>query len=1572
MKWQASNHGMQAESALFNSTDKSAASHNSMGCKMSRNKLAMACGLFVLLSAVATHADKQATAKPTTATNLSRDQLVAWCIVPFDGKKRGPAERAAMLKRIGMKRVAYDWRSEHVATFEQEILEYKKHGLEYFAFWSVHEEAFKLFEKHKITPQIWAMLAAPRGETQQERVANAAKQILPLVERTRKLGSKLGLYNHGGWQGEPENMVAVCNYLREHHKADHVGVVYNQHHAHGRIDDFAALIKLVKPYLLCLNLNGMTRNGDKIGRKILPLGEGEFDVPLLRIIRDSGYAGPIGIIGHTQDDVEQRLLDNLDGLDWIRPQLNGKPAGPKPKLRTWSNATAPKPPVKVSGVLLEGQPGFRTLPITVECQATLPSKASYNILVASDTKASGAHWEIFSMNGSGMFTAYLPGMQPDHVNSKAMIVDGKPHTLGMTLEAERVRLFVDGKPVADQAVKSTGKAPVPGGLGIGRLVSGALGSSGSVDWVRISRGVRDLAADNDIIKDKDTLVLWRRSFNRSAQRAARPGPAEARGPLDTAVKRAAPEYSLELVDRLVADCTKHGDAHRGLLVFSSAKSACLSCHKLGKHGGTIGPDLITLITKRKPAELIESVIWPKRKVEPKYTAHLILTEKGLSHRGYIVSKDAKQLVLRDPAKGLADGSIDKTIKLADIDFQREVGTLMPDNLLASMSEQQTLDLFRFLTTLGRDEGVKPMDMDSILTHAHSHMRGPAKFDYDRKPLHPEHWPSWQHHVNRNRVYDFYAKQADHFRTMDHAPALLEEFPGLDGGKLGHWGNQNEETWASDAWNKTKLGRVQCGTFRGAGVTVPRGICVRLGENNEMSVCFNADTLTYDAIWTGGFLKFSSVRHGFLSGLIMNGKPLSRPKDLPSRKADEFIGMVQAPDHVWFVFRQVLNEKEFIVSESPRIRNGQFEVERHQELAAVRGDHPPLEWYAINESKSGVSLTKRTGVSPIETSISHGTESPYAIDTIQLPTDNPRQSLMFAGGLAFENNGSALVCTMQGEVWRVQGFMYPSKRATWQRFAEGLFQPLGMHVDDEGIFVIGRDRITKLRDADGDGFAEVHETVNDAYQTSTGGHDFICGLVRDKSGCFYTVSGNQGVLELCGKATVRATGFRNADGIGLLPDGTITVPCSEGSWTPASMICAVRPGMKQADGRAPFFGYRGPAANNGNPPELPLVYLPRGVDNSAGGQCYVDSDRWGPLKGQLIHTSFGTGSHMLILQDEVDGQLQGAVVPLPGEFRSGVHRAKINPKDGQLYVSGMQGWGSYTPETGCFQRVRYTGDPVQVPVGFHVHQNGVTIKFSRPIDADVAANAKNHFAQCWNYRYSAAYGSPEFSTKHYGMRGHDVVRIRSAHVLDDGHTLFLELPDLQPVNQLHLRLKSGEDAGETHSLFVTVHKLDKPFTIFPGYKRTRKHINPHPILADLAIATRRVPNPHAKKIKNARKITIETGTNLSFATRTITTKPGEAVELTLSNPDTVPHNWALLKPGTLERVGGLANRLISDPEAAVRQYIPNTTDVLAYTDVVLAHGKFTIWFRAPSQPGRYPFLCTFPGHWLVMNGELVVD
>ncbi len=257
---------------------------------------------------------------------FAKENLVAWCIVPFDAKHRGPAERAEMIKRLGLHRVAYDWRQEHVPTFEQEILQYKKHGIEYFAFWGWHEDMEPLIRKYGIKPQIWITCAAPDAGTQDEKIKAAADALLPLVGKTKELGLQLGLYNHGGWGGEPANMVAVCEYLREHHDARHVGIVYNFHHGHSHITDFAESLQEMKPYLLCVNINGMAEPIDveqNAGKnKIVPVGSGVHEQKMIQTVIDSGYSGPIGVLGHRADmDAEEALRLNLNGLSALLKRL---------------------------------------------------------------------------------------------------------------------------------------------------------------------------------------------------------------------------------------------------------------------------------------------------------------------------------------------------------------------------------------------------------------------------------------------------------------------------------------------------------------------------------------------------------------------------------------------------------------------------------------------------------------------------------------------------------------------------------------------------------------------------------------------------------------------------------------------------------------------------------------------------------------------------------------------------------------------------------------------------------------------------------------------------------------------------------------------------------------------------------------------------------------------------------------------------------------------------------------------------------------------------------------------------
>ncbi|TWU51651.1 DUF6797 domain-containing protein [Rubripirellula reticaptiva] len=1485
---------------------------------------------------------------------LRIDNQVAWCIVPFDATKRSPAERASMLKELRITRCAYDWRDEHVPTFEQEILEYKKQGIEFFAFWSVHEDAFKLFKKYEIHPQIWQTLAAPGEGSATEQVQAAAKSLLPLCRRTSEIDCKLGLYNHGGWGGEPKNLVAVCKRLHELGQT-HVGIVYNFHHGHGHIDDWKESLDQMLPYLLCVNLNGMNRQAQP---KILGIGKGEHELAMIRTLVASGYQGPIGILDHRPElDARQSLLENRDGLDWVRKEIakpgsgGPKPTGPQPSTNDSSRS---------SGRVFPGASAYRVPPITVEVRATIHSRDQYNLLVASDTKASSDHWEMFTMKGSGELTVYLPGSVPDHVRSTSMICDGKPHSLAMHYEAHRVRLYADGKQVADQTIESRNlETRVAGAFAIGRLVEGTFRCDGQIDWVRISKGIRELSAEAATIVDRDgaTVGYW----NLTAIGEAKPP--KATEPAISQSSLTEMPYDAAIVERFAAQSLKHGDAERGARVFADSKTACLSCHRVGSLGGAVGPDLSVLAKDRTVNQIIESVLWPKREVKPEYTTWRILRSDGSILSGYKIADDEVGVTLRD-----TNTNVETRIASDDIEQLIAGDTVMPDGLAGAMRDEQQVDLFRFLSELGRDgqplsESLQHAIRETQQQTAHSHQS--AHFQVTREPLEPSRWPHCRADVNRDRQYDFYTKQAEHYRAATHFRALIAPYPGLDGGDQGHWGNQDEQTWADGRWNDAKLGSVQSGVFRAKGLTIPRGVCVQLGDDGELATCFNPDTLSYDAVWSGGFVKLNSVRHGFVDGLKPRGQLVKHEKSKAPDQSFQYHGFYRYGKRIVFAYR--IGDAEYL--DSPWVDDGKFvrevaPVDKHSLRAAISGG--TSQWPDV-----------------LETDVVLGTETPYAIDTIELPTDNPWKIPLFCGDHDFLPDGSALVCTMQGDVWRVSGITFGSNqsgKAHWRRFASGLHQPLGLVVSDGKIFVQCRDQLTRLEDRNGDGEADFYECFSNAFVTSPAGHDFICGLQRDAAGNFYTASGNQGLLRISGdgtKAETIATGFRNPDGLGILPDGGVTVPVSEGQWTPASAINLVRPSSHSASESPSHFGYRGPI--DGQPPELPLVYLPRGIDNSAGGQAYVASDTFGPLDGQLVHFSFGTGSWFVVLRDEVDGQSQGAVVPMTGDFLSGAHRGRFNPVDGQLYVSGMNGWGSYTPDDGCFQRVRYTGDSVQVPTGFHVHSNGVQVTFSAAIDPAIAEDPEQQFAQCWNYHYSTAYGSPELSTTHPGSPGHDHLSITSATVLPDGRSVFLEIPDLQPVNQLHLRMHVNEvdtltcsPSGMGHDLFVTVHKMAQPFVDFPGYVAREKTIAVHPLLFDLAADNVKKVNPWQSEIASARKIEIVTGQNLAFATKQFRVKANEPISLRLSNPDVVPHNWVLVRPGTLKQVGELGNRLIADPTAVSRHYIPETDAVLVHTDIVDPGDEQTVNFIAPAAPGNYPFLCTFPGHWMVMNGTMIVE
>jgi azurin len=100
--------------------------------------------------------------------------------------------------------------------------------------------------------------------------------------------------------------------------------------------------------------------------------------------------------------------------------------------------------------------------------------------------------------------------------------------------------------------------------------------------------------------------------------------------------------------------------------------------------------------------------------------------------------------------------------------------------------------------------------------------------------------------------------------------------------------------------------------------------------------------------------------------------------------------------------------------------------------------------------------------------------------------------------------------------------------------------------------------------------------------------------------------------------------------------------------------------------------------------------------------------------------------------------------------------------------------------------------------------------------------------------------------------------------------------------------------------------------------------------------------------------------------------GAKVELIFENVDAMQHNWVLGAMGSMEKIGAAADKMITAADGLAKNYVPEMPEVLAYTTLVESDGVVKVVFKAPTSKGNYPYLCTFPGHWRIMNGVMKVE
>jgi plastocyanin len=112
--------------------------------------------------------------------------------------------------------------------------------------------------------------------------------------------------------------------------------------------------------------------------------------------------------------------------------------------------------------------------------------------------------------------------------------------------------------------------------------------------------------------------------------------------------------------------------------------------------------------------------------------------------------------------------------------------------------------------------------------------------------------------------------------------------------------------------------------------------------------------------------------------------------------------------------------------------------------------------------------------------------------------------------------------------------------------------------------------------------------------------------------------------------------------------------------------------------------------------------------------------------------------------------------------------------------------------------------------------------------------------------------------------------------------------------------------------------------------------------------------------------------MQFSPVELRVKAGQPVRIIFENPDLMQHNLLIIAPGTIDEIGELADQMATAPDGMVKQYVPASPKVLHATPLVEPRGRFELQFTAPTQPGRYPYVCTFPGHWRMMRGVLIVE
>lgn len=441
---------------------------------------------------------------------------------------------------------------------------------------------------------------------------------------------------------------------------------------------------------------------------------------------------------------------------------------------------------------------------------------------------------------------------------------------------------------------------------------------------------------------------------------------------------------------------------------------------------------------------------------------------------------------------------------------------------------------------------------------------------------------------------------------------------------------------------------------------------------------------------------------------------------------------------------------------------------------------------------------------------------FAVDELDFPYPNPWQRRIRPTDIDFWPNGDAAVVTFDGDVYRLRGLDGADGTVTWQRIATGLNEPQSVRIRDGEVYVFSRLGIIHLLDSDSDGVTDYYACFNNDILQSPQPRDYPLSMVVQDDGSFVITKG--GIQETArtpqagralwishdGRQLEKfADGLRNAY-LGRDPaTGLIAASDQQGNWVPATPFLLIRSGG--------YYGYE-PGTTHVRDIEPVPLWLPHRVAQSAIDPIWLHDPRLGPMDRSVLLVDYYRPGLIRILPSLEGASPHTVGIPVSAPFETPLLKGEVNPADGQVYLVGMQIWGSLAPRIEGLSRLRMVPDPRPHLSGAGVYREGVWLRYDRPVDDTLAVEPSAYGVRAWNYRRTSDYGSGQY--RQDGSPGVDEWTVNAVLWSADRQSVFLAIQDLQPTMQLEVTAPRQDGADQP--MYFTVDSLTAFHAVEAGF------------------------------------------------------------------------------------------------------------------------------------------------------------